>query len=148
MLKISEKEEKFELRTVDEIVEKAIQTKKGLDLFGITFDYLTYVSFERALEVTPKVNEDDLRKLGKEYTKENVIKELVDYLPFAFGKAHGQRGISANRSIEHFQAWLWLIKDEEMLDYTEDDDHYASYGLPILMKIKKKYDPEGDYDIP
>jgi hypothetical protein len=118
-----------------------------MDIFGITADYLIYLSYEGAKEVIPDLKEDVFNKVKKEYTAENVIKEIIDYLPFAFEKAYGQRGISANRSMEHFKAWTWLLGAGDSFNYIEDwDDDYHSYGVPKLIKLKKKFDPDGKYD--
>lgn len=69
--------------------------------------------------------------------RESVIKEIVEYLPFARGKADDERGISANRSICHFRAWVWLLGDA---DFSAIDwSNYGSYGRPILDQLEEKY---------
>ena len=71
-------------------------------------------------------------------TKKNVIKVMKDYISFAWEKANGKRGISANRSIDHFKGWLWLLGDEEGIEYLKTN--YAPYGKPGLAYICKKYE--------
>jgi len=78
--------------------------------------------------------------------RDDVIQEMREYITFAFDKAYGERGISANRSIMHFIAWSWLSGDIAFSTQIEDeyDHNYHSYGLPILIKICKHY----GFDIP
>lgn len=131
------------MRTEEEIIKKAEHEKEhGMGIFGITYDYLTYLSYEKAKEVEPNLTEADWKDFRREYTKESVIEEIKDYLPFAYEKAEGARGISSNRSIAHFQAWLWLIEDEELFEFALDDDNYPMYGFPILQRIAEKYEPK------
>jgi hypothetical protein len=53
-------------------------------------------------------------------------------MDFAWDKANNGRGISANRSIAHYQAWLWLL-GVEWCDTLMDD--YEFYGKPQLIRI-------------
>jgi len=130
-----------ELRTIEEIKQR-INKISELDLFGISADLIVYLPYEHAKEfIKPEVTEEQYNKeFKKSYTKENIIKEIRDYMSFALGKAENHRGISAGRSIEHFCAWLWLLKDHELLAFAEDDYNYENYGCPILKKICEKYD--------
>lgn len=70
-------------------------------------------------------------------TRKNIIKVMKDYISFAWEKANDKRGISANRSIEHFKGWLWLLGDEEVVEYLKAN--YTPYGKPGLAYICKKY---------
>ena len=60
-------------------------------------------------------------------------------MPFACEKASGHRGISASRSIEHFRNWLWLLGDDELLEFSGGDNNYINCGAPILKAIADKY---------
>ena len=106
--------------------------------------YLDLIEFLPASEASYFLKPDtDLEEFGlKELTKENIIKEIRDYLPFAYSKAEGARGISSSRSLMHFDHWLWLLADDELLEFLHDDDNYEMYGFPVLQKIAKKYAPE------
>jgi len=59
-------------------------------------------------------------------------------MEFAWGKIEDHRGISANRSIEKMEAWLWLLDDEETLAALEEAP-YKNYGAPKLKVICDKY---------
>ncbi len=69
--------------------------------------------------------------------------ELVSYLGFAWEKANGERGISANRSILKLTEWLWLMGPEFdglRADFAEAD--YAPYGKPQLEVVTKALAPD------
>jgi hypothetical protein len=57
-------------------------------------------------------------------------------MPFAWEKANDCRGLSANRSIEHMTAWLWMLGDD-LAD--KMDGLYEYYGKPCLRAICEKY---------
>ena len=69
-------------------------------------------------------------------TDQDVINAMTEYLPFAWNKADNERSISANRSIEHYIGWLWLISDDMYDKVSHEYEHnYCDYGKPILKMI-------------
>ncbi|MEE9215623.1 MAG: hypothetical protein V3U54_12785 [Thermodesulfobacteriota bacterium] len=128
------------MKTYDEIVVKVREIANGFDIFGTVKDLIFYLPFDKAKQfLNEDVTLEEFTKLSGIYTRENVIKEIKEYLPFAFDKAENERGLSANRSIDHFKCWLFLIDDQELLDFAEKDGNYAMYGKPILERIKERY---------
>lgn len=126
------------MRTQDEIVAR-YEAKKGEDFLGvIANDLIPYLDFERARPYL-KDGAQESEWNPWELTEESVRTELINYLPFAREKAEGERGISAGRSIQHFASWLWLLGDDELLAFAEDDDNYAPYGMPVIERIAEKY---------
>lgn len=120
-------------RTQDEIVAR-INQLAGDDFFGTqTSDMLTYLDFDHAKpflkEDCTKEKWDDARK---EPLRENVIKEMVEYMEFAWDKANNKRGLSAGRSMDHYRAWLWLIGESDLVLKIQ---HYEYYGKPQLIEI-------------
>lgn len=115
------------MRTQDEIVERI----KGVqfDFMGtITGDLVEALDFEHARQfLKPDVTEADWHEPADD---EKVRAVAIDYLTFAFGKAEDHRGLSANRSVEHFETWLWLLG---RLPDDWDDIEYAQYGVPKLV---------------
>jgi len=91
------------------------------------------------MDFVPEYWKEEYKPQVKPLSEEAVIKEMVDYLEFAFGKANGKRGISSERSIWRYQQWLWALEDHELLAFALDKGNYPMYGLPILEKIKEKY---------
>jgi len=125
---------------VSEFVEKHLNEMLFLEFQGKLL--LPFCTFETLRKLIKKeVLDDKVREMMEELVEEKIIEEIRNYLPFAFEKAENQRGISANRSIEHFLAWTWLI-DKEFHDkiFFEYETNYYNYGMSILKMIKEKYD--------
>ena len=134
--------------TVEEIDKRYDERGEG-DIIGFeTNEYLMYMSFDKVRSIVAEsVSDDELRELLKPASREHMLKVMFDYMEFAWGKANDQRGISANRSIEHYVAWVWLAGDAELSDEIDKMawDEYCYYGKPILERICNYY--EWDYSI-
>ena len=121
-------------RTQDEIVAR-IRTRKNHDFLGFeVVEYVNYLDYAHAKEFLKRKSTEKQWGEVEAKSPENVIK---DYMPFAWDKANGCRGISASRSIEHMVAWLWLDgKDWLEKDY---DENYQYYGKPQLVRVCEEY---------
>lgn len=126
------------IRTQQEILDRVNTVD---DFLGTQkSDLIAYLDFEHAKEF---LNEEFLAKVeaGEEKWEANTDpkKEIIEYIPFAFGKAYDQRGISAGRSLMHMASWIWL-DDEDFYNEIKDDlEDYDNYGLPELIRICKHY---------
>lgn len=157
----------MKLRTQEELANytrKLFTENEGLESLCGANDLLQYLDYEYAKEFltedenqesntvdlpigqlidcnkpTPLMTKSTWEEIKTDYTIENIIKEITDYLPFAFTKAEDGRGISANRSICHFKNWLFALGDDELYNFADDEDNYPEYGFPILKAIKEKY---------
>lgn len=127
------------MRTQDEIVAR-IKDIRGSDWLSTQLaDLAVYLDREHVREfLKSDANPDEWET--KPLTREGVLKEMLEYLDFAFEKALNHRGISASRSIDHMRAFLWLLGDDELLAFAEDAKNYPRYGVPILKAISRKYD--------
>ena len=126
------------MRTTTEIAAEVERANKA-DAFGFyTSTLLGYLPFKDA---KPFLKEGATAEEWsiKPATPVNVKKDMGSYIDFAVGKVLGHRGISASRSIAHYQAWLWLLDDEEGQGWCEDDGMYQNYGAPVLKAIAEKY---------
>ena len=64
------------------------------------------------------------------------MQKVSEYLPFAWDKANGNRGISAGRSLDHMKAWLWLAGHDELLkQHFEHYEHYGKFQLVIASEL-------------
>lgn len=126
------------MRTVNEITAR-IHEIAGTDIFGFeTPDLIGALPFSTARPwLKDTVTADSWTPVHA--TDEQVIAAMREYMSFAWQKATDHRGLSANRSIAHFRAWLWLLADTELVAFIDSDDHYAPYGAPILKRICEKY---------
>ena len=122
------------MRTPAEIKERIQELSQGTaDFFGVQrSDLVTFLPFKEAqIYLKEGVTEEEWD--WKEPTEENIKKEILDYMPFAWDKANDMRGLSANRSIDHMMGWLWLISDElyQKIAYIP----YEHYGKEKLVAI-------------
>jgi hypothetical protein len=68
------------------------------------------------------------------HDRESMIARMLDYMSFAWEKAIDKRGLSAVRSMCHYNAWVWLAGDD-LGDLTE----YEFYGKDNLVRICELY---------
>jgi hypothetical protein len=128
------------MRTQQEIVAR-IESKKRGDMFGFeTNDLKMALDFEHIqpyLDHNQTTTQEEWEK-GGPYTPEACRQQIRDYLPFAWEKAESERGISASRSISHFEQWIWLAGDDDVLARV-DAASFAMYGKPKLKIIEDHY---------
>lgn len=122
------------MRTQQEILSRIEQRKKG-DPLGFEWPiYFESLTFENA---KPFIKEDATKESwGEPKTVESIRQEAIEYMPFAWEKANDCRGISANRSIYHYMAWLWLLGEDGFDDLF---DSYEYYGKPQLERVCKYF---------
>lgn len=102
-------------------------------------DLLPHLPFELAKPfVKDEVTAEKWQEITSDRptTREAAVKQLVEYLPFAWDKANNCRGISAGRSIQHFQAWLFLLGEYRVVAELDD---YDLYGKPQLRAISERF---------
>jgi len=116
------------MRTQEEILER-IEKRRKDDFLNFEWPYyLDALTFENAKQyLKDEVTEADIHMK----TEDEIRAEAIDYMEFAWEKANKCRGISANRSISHYIAWMWLLG----YDDTELWRDYEYYGKPQLVEI-------------
>lgn len=130
------------MRTQEEIVAKI---KASDSMLGFELEvYSAYLTFEAA---KPLLNQKALEEVEskaewdkgvKEPNRDNLLADMGKYMAFAWEKVEDHRGISAGRSVEKMEAWLWLLEDEETLEAVKYAP-YKNYGAPKLKVICDKY---------
>lgn len=131
-------EQMFTPRTDAEIVAR-INEIKDQDFFGTeTTELLARLPFIAARPfLLAAATYEDWEKVLRPNTRESILEEMRDYMTFAWDKATGHRGLSASRSIAHFCGWLYLLGEDELLEYSEHN--YRPYGAPILARICERF---------
>ena len=124
------------MRTDEEIVAR-IEARKAEDFSGFeTTDLLIRLPFEAALPYlnvkTKAAGSEKWKQAPRD--REAVLKEMLEYMPFAWEKANDCRGLSAGRTMNHYMAWVWLAGDD-LGDLTD----YQYYGKDNLVKICNHY---------
>lgn len=126
------------MQNFEKIIARIKETQD--DFFNESSDLLIYLPYIHAKEfLKENYTEEKWSKTVKRLNEEIVISEMKEYMPFALEKASNHRGLSASRSIEHFQNWLFLLGDDELLNFSQQGGNYTNYGCPILKKICQKY---------
>jgi hypothetical protein len=122
------------VRTDEEILAR-IAAVKDTEMFGYqTADLMSRLSFDAALK-SGQIGSDTTAEGWKIESRlsADLLATIKDYMAFGWDKATGHRGLSAERTIDHYRAWIWLLGDVE---YDAIDwENYRNYGAPILMQI-------------
>jgi len=132
------------MRTQQEIIDRIKANEEDMFFGMVVMDLLQYLSFDNAkqfLKEDVTIADWEADKLPRQLTEENVKDEMIDYLDFAFEKAHGERGLSAGRSMYHYTNWFWLLGDD-VLEEIGDLMQYENYGLAHLCRIAKYLEQE------
>jgi hypothetical protein len=120
------------MRTQDEIVARYLE-RKPEDPFANEVDiYLSFMDYSHAKPfIKDTVTEEEWEE---NYPVTDPRKEMIAYMPFAWDKANNCRGLSAMRSLQHYQAWLWLDDDEKIWPTLEEYQHYGKEHLVTICE--------------
>lgn len=123
------------MRTQQEILDK-IESVKDSDFFGMLRGFLMeYLDRDHIVPFLAEgVKPEEWEPASQD--REAILKEMLDYMPFAWEKANDCRGISAGRSMDHYTAWVWMLGDDDKLGELRD---YQFYGKTNLIKICVRY---------
>lgn len=126
-----------QLTELNEVIN-FIKTNRADMLFSFHLDPLVpFLTYPMAKE--SGFFKDDLVEsylpTTKEYTRENVLADMRDYLAFAYEKALDQRGLSASRSVQKMATWLYMLNDP----FHKEVEDYEDYGLANLHRIDATY---------
>lgn len=135
------------MRSQDEIVT---YIKTADDFLGFKMEavapFLDYEHAQKAGFLREGVTKAEWDETQEPDTDDQVLETMRAYMEFAWGKVRDHRGISAGRSIEKMEAWLWLLgKDELREEFLAAE--YPMYGAPQLEVICKAMDfpiPDGE----
>ncbi len=131
------------VRTPEELIRKIQEICKEEDFLGVERgEYISVLDYQNAKPFLNKSVTEDVWNIQKqEYTVENILFTMQDYMDFAWGKANNCRGISANRSIKHYIAWIWLTGEDDFHKTICDEykNNYQHYGKEILIMICDHY---------
>lgn len=129
-------------RTQEEIIERIqwLAEEQFRDFFGAACgDLVEFLTYENAKPfLRADVTEESWSDVYKAATLENIKLAVADYMPFAWRKANNCRGLSAQRSIDHMKAWLWLTGDDKALDVLEAVQ-YEHYGKEKLIFVAEYF---------
>lgn len=121
------------MKTADQIKAR-IREVEASDFFGAqTSDLLMRLPFD---EARAWLKPEATREQWDAMERKAPLDDLRDYLPFAWGKANDCRGLSAQRSLDHIKAWLWLAGFDDVVEQQfETYSHYGKRQLVIASLI-------------
>lgn len=120
------------MKTQDEIV-KRINERMGHDILGFEWhEYLRALDFDHAKPFLKETVTEDSWGTPDFPNDEAITEHMKDYMSFAWDKACSCRGISAGRSIAHYQAWLWLVGEDELAASIEEYEYYGKDELRAI----------------
>jgi hypothetical protein len=122
------------MRSQDEIVARIKIRRDGDPLEFEISEYIDFLDFAHAQPyLKPATTPEDWTGAGRPLT--DVRDVMIKYMPFAWQKANGCRGISAMRSLAHYTAWLWLDgAPDEMVEGLADYQHYGKSNLIAICQ--------------
>jgi hypothetical protein len=127
------------VRKQAEIVARIKDIEEEGSVFRVGFAKSDLIEFLWFNHAKPYLKESVTKAEWDTCRARDPIKKLKDYMPFAWEKALGERGLSAGRNLVHMAEWLWLAGDDEMLGLL-DSGLYGYYGTAALKAICEKYE--------
>lgn len=120
-------------RTDEEILHRISEIGHG-DFLGFErSDLIGYLPFDKARpHLTEGAAEEQWTQEPRD--RDSILKQMHEYMSFAWEKANNMRGISASRSMSHYSAWSWMIGE----DFGDLQD-YEFYGKPHLVAICERF---------
>ena len=115
------------------------------DFFGFeTGELIFHLPFDSAKEfLGPEVTREEYKQMSCK--RDDIVARMLDYMPFAWEKANGCRGISASRSMSHFTSWVWLSGNTQPYKETIKEHGFKWsrnkskwYKAPYELKGKKR----------
>lgn len=132
------------MRTQEEILAQ-YNYNPSRTLFGFDREVLiTYLDYDHARKfLKPEVTREQWEENCIDASdRDRIINNMLEYLSFALEKAEDHRAISAVRSVEKLEAWLWMLEDDDGVAYFQRNDTYTNYGAPRLKWVRDKYSPD------
>jgi len=126
-------------KTNEEIDEK-IQELCKIYLMGssIVENLILFLDYEFA-ENYVKFTEITWKDIQEPYTYENIQKNIYDLLVYARRKAKRQQSFHLGRTIREIIDYLWLLGDDEMIQFAADPMNYINDCQSILRKLRETY---------
>jgi hypothetical protein len=123
-------------RTDEQIVARINSFGRFDDFFGAKRSRLIEVlSFDAAKDNGFAVIDATEEEWAKMQEAGATTDSAASYLEFAAGKAANHRGLSAARSIDHFDSIVWLVGDAEYEEFDSADS--GNYGCGKLRAAAK-----------
>jgi len=136
------------MRTQIEILEKLLEIVKKPEVDPLRFkreELLKFASFDTLESIgdvyctngNVVVDENTWKPICLTY--DEVIARLRAMLKIAYNRSVKRSVMSVNRSMQKIEVVLWILKDDEAIEFINDPDNFRAYGLPIVQYLNERY---------
>ena len=99
-----------------EVLENYKEYKTFLDdRFGKRFASFCYADELEKIGFSLNCSDEEWNNDVKEYTRENIIKQLVEDAEFGYEKAMDERGISTSLMSAVCESWVKILEDDDLI---------------------------------
>lgn len=134
--------------TQEELVVRIVERAKEDAMQFEVHDYIPYLDAEHAKIILPPSAHESIDASWQQgqWSEEDILKRITDYLPKAFDWANREKDYETMRAFGHFVAWTWLLGDREFSDDLLQED-WIAFGKPSFRRIAERYGvPWGELD--
>lgn len=123
---------------LNKINEEGEPGKTSLDF--LYNDLLQFLPFNIAKDYLSKeTTAEEWEMYYRPLKKGNVIGLMESYMSTAWDSCLNKRPTSSSTSLAHYKTWLWILEDQESIDYLNIEENYTCFGAPILKYICDRY---------
>lgn len=132
------------MRTEAEIVERLSTQEDVLLSYAndVLLPFLPFAAARRFLKAD--ATEKEWGTIHRQLDDATVLADACAYMTnYGWPKARAHRGLSASRTVEKMEYWLWLLNTEQtealLWRITTREIPYMNYGAPILGAICREF---------
>lgn len=130
------------MKSLEQLVEKI--NERETDIIGVIDFYydglIQFLPYEIAKDYfDTHISKEKYGTYYRPLNEGNVKARMEVYMKWAWGICLDEKGISSGRCLAILHAWLWILEDQEAIDFLLDKSNFPCYGAPVLNHICKKY---------
>jgi len=134
------------MKTQDNILKRLSDFRSRPELDPLKFRQemlLKFTSFGTLEHLNAKMyfGSEDWEHLN--LTECELTRHLHILLKSTFNHALARRDVSIERGMQMIEVVLWLLDDDDAIEFMNKEDYGVSFGLPIIQYLSKRY---GDRD--
>lgn len=133
------------MKTQEDILKRLRDFRVRPELDPLKFKedmLLKFASFDTLEDASKKlfIGREDWEHI--KLTQVEAIRQLHLLLKSAFNHALACKSISVERAMQMIEVILWLLEDDDAIEFMKDEDYRLSFGLPIVQYLIKRYGDE------
>lgn len=136
------------MRTQEEIKNKLKEmiTDVTLDPLGFKREALyMFASYENLKSIgNLRISRDMWEPIP--LIRDDIVVVLKRLLNVAYNRVIAHNMISVSRSFQKIEMYLWVLGDDEAIEYITNDRNFTAYGLPIIQYLMDRYINKPNYE--